>query len=166
MLVFLLYFCRRDDIYYRFVFFTWIFQLFNSQLNLLHDCFILLFTKNTPISTKIHLKHYLFISAGITKQPSNNMGQPFVESKIGILLQINRFQVDYINLLLYAFSVSVWPIPERAILGNFIEDLTLRNALLWFTLLRVCKRLLITNPHFIHESPNHFLHNLVSFMIV
>ena len=54
---------------------------------------------------------------------------------------IDQLQVEYINLILNAVSVNVWPRPEHGILCILIEDFTSKNALLLFTLLRVHKRL-------------------------
>ena len=51
-------------------------------------------------------------------------------------------QVNSVNPLLYPVSVSNCPSPERGALCIFIGELTLKNALLLFTLLSASK------PHF------------------
>ena len=75
---------------------------------------------------------------------SNNGGQLIVVSKIRILFQSDRFQMNYTNPLLYPVIMSVRPSPEHGILGTSIEGLTLKSALLLFTQIRAREKLKIS----------------------
>ena len=100
VIVFIIIFCGRDDIFYRYAFYTWIFRLVYLQSNFLHNCSILLTIKNNSFSTELHPNYFVLLSAGSTEQKSDDGGQTIIVIEIGILLLINRFQINCTNPLL------------------------------------------------------------------
>ena len=65
----------------------------------------------------------------------DNGVQTIVVSEIRTQLHIDQFQVNYVNTLLYQVNVIYYPGFECGILRISIDDLTLKGALLTFTLI-------------------------------
>ena len=112
-------------------------------------------------------------------------------NKIGILLLINRFQINYISSLLYPVSVSNFTSPERGVISTLIEDLTLKIAIFllypnkcsqmienqhtisyfiqvsyhlsFFSSFFTEEMIVCTDTHFIHECSNEFILNRIYF---
>ena len=107
-----------------------------SQYNYFHACLIHRTITDKSISTKQYPKHYIFVSAENTKQPSNNKGQKILISENLLLLYYDRFQVNYTTQLMYPGSASMLTRPECGVIGTSIVDLTSKSALLLFSLIR------------------------------